>query len=142
MQGLMYPKPVREKKQPKPLARRSVLKAKKKYQYKPKRKKPTVSVMQADRSYCFLCGRKGGTGMNKLEEHHCIEGSGRRELSERYGLKVYLCAITCHREGPKSVHKNEEIALELKQAAQRKFEETHSREEWIAAFTKSYIEEE
>ena len=142
MEGLMYPKPVREKKQPKGLARKTPLRAKKQYRYKPKKKAPTESIMQTNQNYCYLCGkpnRRDRNLFNGLEEHHCIEGNGRRELSERYGLKVYLCGITCHREGPNSVHKNEAVAEKLKQEAQRKFEETHSREEWIEAFTKSYV---
>ena len=139
MEGLMYPKPVKQKKEPKQLARKTPLRAKKQYRYKPKPKKPTQSIMQTDRTYCYLCGRRNGYGLNALEEHHCVEGNGRREKSEEYGLKVYLCGITCHREGPKSVHKDEAVAKMLKQAAQRKFEETHSREEWIEIFTKSYL---
>ena len=139
MGGLMFPKPVKEPKESKGLARRTPLRAKKQYQYKPKKKKPTVSIMQPNRTYCYLCGRKNGYGLNALEEHHIIEGSGRRAKSEEYGLKVYLCGITCHREGKDSVHKNEAVALMLKQAAQRKFEENHSREEWLSAFTKNYL---
>ena len=139
MEGLMYPKSVREKKQSKPLARNTPLRANKQYWYRPKKKEPTVSIMQPDKTYCYLCKKRNRYGLNALEEHHCIEGNGRREKSEEYGLKVYLCGVTCHREGPYSVHKNEKVALKLKQEAQRKFEENHSREEWIKTFTKSYL---
>lgn len=139
MQGLMFPKPVKQEKPKKGLGRKTPLRAKKKYRYKPKPMKKTESIMQKDRNRCFLCGRPNQPGLNALEEHHCIEGNGRRPISEEYGLKVYVCGITCHREGPNSIHKNEAVALMIKQAAQRKFEETHSREEWLEKFTKNYL---
>ena len=128
--GLMFPKPVLEKKKPKQLARRSGLKPKKRYQYRPKKVEKTESVLQLDKSYCYLCKKRGQYGLNALEEHHVFENSGRRSKSEQHGLKVYLCGITCHREGPNSVQKNKEVDLMLKRIAQRKFEETHSRAEW------------
>lgn len=128
-----------KKKEKKPLRQRTPLKAKKRYQYKPKRAKPTVSILQPDKSYCFLCGIRNGCGLDALEEHHVFEGNGKRPISEQYGLKVYLCGCTCHREGPKSAHKNKETKDMLHKLAQRKFEETHSREEFIAAFGKSYL---
>lgn len=136
----MFPKTISEKREPKGLARRTPLRAKKQYQYKPKKKKPTVSIMQPDRSYCYLCGRRNGYGLDELQEHHIIEGNGRREKSEEYGLKVYLCGFSCHNGGKKSVHVDKEIDMKLKQAAQRIFEQRiGTREEWIAAFTKSYL---
>ena len=136
---LMFPKPISEKKKPKGMMRKTPLRAKKKYQYRPKPMKKTESIMQTDKSRCYLCRRPNQYGLNGLEEHHAIEGNGRRPISEQYGLKVYVCGITCHREGPNSIHKNEEVALKVKQDAQRKFEETHTREEWIEAFTKNYL---
>lgn len=139
MSGLMFPKPEIKEKERKALRQKTPLKAKKRYQYKPKSVKPTESVLQPDRSYCFLCGSRTGYGLDALEEHHIFEGNGKRPMSEKYGLKVYLCGATCHREGPKSAHKNKEIKDRLHKIAQKKFEETHSREEFIAVFGKSYL---
>lgn len=139
MEGLMFPKPEVKKKEKKPLRQRTPLRVKKQYQYKPKKVKPTVSIIQPDRSYCFLCKKRNGYGLNALEEHHIFEGNGKRPVSERYGLKVYLCGVTCHRDGPKSAHKNKEVKDMLHVLAQKKFEETHSREEFKEAFGKSYI---
>ena len=42
------------------------------------------------------------------EEHHVVFGSGQRESSEKYGLKVYLCPEH-HRGGPYAPHNNKEI---------------------------------
>lgn len=139
MPGLMFPKPEAKKKERKPLRQRTPLKATKRYQYKPKRVKATESILQMDRSYCFLCGSRTGYGLDALEEHHIFEGNGKRPMSEKYGLKVYLCGSTCHREGPNSAHKNKEVKAMLHQVAQKKFEETHSREEFMAVFGKSYL---
>lgn len=142
MDAIKFPKPEKKvKKQPKPIARRTPLRAKKRYQYKPKRKLPTASVLQPDRTYCFLCGNRNKSGMDALEEHHIFEGNGRRAKSEEHGLKVYLCGCTCHRLGEDSAHKNREVSLRLKRLAQKKFEETHSREEFRQEFGKSYLED-
>lgn len=140
MEGLMFPKPGKKKKMRKRLVARTPLRAKTRYQYKPKRMRPTVSVIQPDKSYCFLCGSRTGHGLDALEEHHCMEGHGKRAMSEKYGLKVYLCGSTCHREGPDSAHKNKEIKDMLHRLAQQKFEESHSREEFVAVFGKNYLD--
>lgn len=143
MDAIKFPKHEKTvKKQPKPITRRTPLKAKKRYQYKPKKKQPTASVLQEDRTYCFLCGRRNQNGMDALEEHHVFEGNGRRAKSEEYGLKVYLCGWTCHRLGENSAHKNREVSLNLKRMAQKKFEEIHSREEFWKEFGKSYLDED
>lgn len=58
------------------------------------------SIMSTEKNRCFLCGRTG-----QMEKHHVFEGSGRRRLSEKYGLWVYLCH-GCHNEPPDGVHHN------------------------------------
>lgn len=140
MDGLMFPKPEKKEKTRKRLVAKTPLRAKKKYQYKPKKMKPTVSIIQSDRSYCFLCGSRTGRGLDALEEHHIFEGNGKRPVSEKHGLKVYLCGWTCHREGSKSAHKNKDIKDMLHKLAQQRFEELHSREEFVLAFGKNYLD--
>lgn len=72
------------------------------------------SIMPFNRAgRCYLCGRIGST-----EEHHIFEGSGRRKLSELYGLKCNL-DHWCHNEPPDGVHFNKEKDLELKARAQK-----------------------
>ena len=71
------------------------------------------SIIQPDKDRCFVCGKNGGfTG---LDEHH-VYGGANRKLSERYGLKVYLCHDTCHLHG---VHKNAELNQSLKARVQK-----------------------
>ena len=133
MEGLMFPKPEVKKKKRKPL------RAKKRYQYKSKRTKSTISIIQPDKSYCFLCGSRTGKGLDALEEHHVFEGVGRREASERYGLKVHLCGSSCHREGDESAHKCKETKDMLHRVAQTKFEELYGREKFVLVFGKNYL---
>ena len=68
------------------------------------------------------------------ESHHCIHGVSNRKNSEKYGLKVWLCH-RCHM----NLHETREIDLSIIQLAQRKFEETHTREEFIAVFGKNWL---
>ena len=53
--------------------------------------------------------------------------------------KCYLCG-SCHR-GPQGVHQDAEQNKRLKAGFQGKFEETHSREEFIAEFGKNYLDD-
>ena len=62
-------------------------------------------------------------------------GTSNRKNSEKYGLKVWLCHFHHH-----EVHMNRDTALELIQMAQSKFEETHTREEFMAIFGKNWLD--
>jgi len=66
---------------------------------------------------CWLCG-KNGTG-DALEQHHIFMGP-LREKSEQYGLVVYLCGSSCHREGKRAVHRCRETRDELMRWGQEK----------------------
>lgn len=72
------------------------------------------------------------------EEHHIMFGSGQRELSEADGLKVDLCR-NHHKEGPEAVHNNREMRELLCRIAQKEYEQTHTREEWMARYKKNYL---
>lgn len=74
-----------------------------------------------------------------LEEHHIFFGNPNRSLSERYGLKVYLC-LNHHRIGREAVHRNRETDLMLKQIGQRAFEERYGHDQFVAVFGKNWIE--
>ena len=102
------------------------------------------SIMQEDPDICYLCGRPAGAApsgaMDSLEWHHVFEGNPDRRLSERYGLKVRLHALTCHREGAGSVHKNRKVYIGLMKEGQRAFEREHgSREDFMRIFRKNYL---
>lgn len=91
------------------------------------------SIMSREKK-CYLCGRG-----SMLEEHH-IFGGANRKLSEKYGLKVWLCHY-CHNEPPMGVHFSSERMLKLKEDGQRAFMEHYSKSEseFRQIFGKNYI---
>lgn len=99
------------------------------------------SIIQEDREHCFICGRNAHADFFGLEEHHVFEGYGMRELSEEYGLKVYICGDRCHRNGKDSVHKNAKVARALKKVVQKRAMQHYgwSVQDFIRIFRKNYI---
>ena len=99
------------------------------------------SIMQTDKEHCYLCGRNANSEYFGLDEHHIFNGTANRKLSEKYGLKVYLCHDRCHETGANSVHRNAEVAKALKAEAQKIAMEHYgwSTEDFIRIFGKNYI---
>ena len=84
---------------------------------------------------CWVCGYEG----DALHRHHIYGGKGRRDLSERYGLVVWLC-YRHHNGSNEGVHFNHTLDLKLKQEGQRYYEQTiGTREQFRSAFNKSYL---
>ena len=73
-----------------------------------------------------------------LEEHHCFFGS-LRKISERYGCKVWLTPE--YHKGKNGPHQDRQTDLLLKRECQRKFEETHSREEFMKIIGRNYLDD-
>lgn len=90
------------------------------------------SIIQKEKR-CIVCHN------TNTEEHHVFFGTSNRKLSEKYGLKVYLCYE--HHRGTRGVHGKEGKTLDtyLKELAQTRFEEKESREKFIQVFGKSYL---
>ena len=91
------------------------------------------SILQ-DEKKCFITGSTNG-----LHRHH-IFGSFNRDNSERYGLWVWLrwdyhIADSPHR----TPHNDSEVDLMLKRQAQREFEKTHSRDEFMNIFGRNWL---
>ena len=81
---------------------------------------------------CYITGRS-----DNLELHHCLNGNAYRKKCDADGLTVWLTA---------SVHwyihntiEGKELRIWLKQEAQRKYEEEHTREEFIKRYGKNYL---
>jgi hypothetical protein len=89
------------------------------------------------RGICELCGN-----WEDLEEHHVFPGP-LRKISTKYNAKAYLC-VWCHQVDPDSVHRCRATAEALKAKTQRRVmqEQKWSLEDWLAAFGKSYLDEE
>lgn len=101
---------------------------------KKKRKSHPPSIICGDKAHCYLCGRYGYT-----EEHH-IFGGPNRNLSEKYGLKVYLC-LYCHRAGKNAAHIDTETADYLHKIGQQAFERKYGNGEMFnKIFGKNYLE--
>lgn len=84
------------------------------------------SIMHDKRTgTCWLCMKLHGDGSRHavLQEHHVLFGSGLRKLSEKYGLKIYLCPRHhLYTDGPEAVHRNNQIRRYTEGEAQRAFE--------------------
>lgn len=83
---------------------------------------------------CLICGTT-----RNLHKHHLCSGYGRRELSERYGLWVYLCADH-HNMSPYGVHNDKAFDLTLRKMGQQAWEQSYgTREEFIKIFGRSWL---
>lgn len=89
------------------------------------------SILQTKRE-CYVCGT-----IFNLHDHHIYFGSNRQN-SEKYGFKVWLCAKH-HNMSNEGVHFNKKLDLKLKKECQLKFEETHTRKEFMKIIHKNYL---
>lgn len=88
------------------------------------------SIIQEEKR-CYLCHNTFD-----LNDHHIVYGTANRKLSEKYGLKVWLCQH--HHTGYAGVHFNKDIDLFLKRTAQEKFEEVYPDLNFREIFGRSY----
>jgi hypothetical protein len=72
------------------------------------------SIIQSEKE-CYVCGTT-----YDLQEHHIFFGTANRRLSEKHGLKVWLCQH--HHTGQAGVHFNKDLDTQLKKLAQERFE--------------------
>lgn len=91
------------------------------------------SIIQNEKE-CFICGTT-----NWLEQHHIFE-SFNRKLSEKYGLKIWLCHAH-HNEPPEGVHHNKEKMIEVKKIGQKAFMQYYGvdTDRFIQIFGKNYL---
>lgn len=90
------------------------------------------SILQ-DSKICWKCG----TTIN-LHCHHVFSGTANRKKSEKYGMKVWLCARH-HNMSAEGVHFDKQFNDELKQYAQIAFEKKYSHEKFMQEFHKNYL---
>jgi hypothetical protein len=90
------------------------------------------------RRECYIYGIQESDYV-RMERHHLLEGRGRRQISDRYGLVVDLCT-NCHYKA----HHDSEFADFLHRTGQRKAmnEQGWTTAEFIAVFGKNYLEKE
>lgn len=92
------------------------------------------SILQSEKK-CFVTG-----STYNLHLHHIYAGS-RRKISDANGFVVWLTGYY-HNQSNDGVHgKNgHELDLMLKRACQQKYEETHSREDFLKLIGKNYLD--
>ena len=92
------------------------------------------SILQTEKE-CYITGYT-----HNLHKHHIFFGNPNRKISEDNGFWVYLTGAL-HNQSNDGVHgKNgHELDLKLKQECQMKYEETHTREEFMKLIGKSYL---
>ena len=94
------------------------------------------SIIQSKKE-CFICRTNYEVETTSgLHEHHIFEGTAK---SEKYGLKIWLCYRHYITNPRYSIRYQKQLDLELKQLAQKRFEESHSRKEFFEHFIKSYL---
>lgn len=110
---------------------------------KKKRKAHAKSIMQRKDGTCYLCKRlhDDWTRKTPLHEHHVFGGTANREISERYGLKVYLC-VEHHLTGSEAVHKNKKTMDLIRREGQKAFERNYPERDFVEVFGKNYLWEE
>lgn len=91
------------------------------------------SIIQKNKE-CYVCGIQ-----SNLHSHHIFFGNPNRKLSEKYGMKVWLCWQ--HHEGTFGVHgkMGHELDMQLKQEAQKVFEQTYKELNFIEIFRRNYL---
>lgn len=96
------------------------------------------SILQDDKSRCYLCGGNGCG--DPLDKHHVFNGAMRNK-SEKYGLTVYLHHSKCHIFGKDSVHGNANINRKLQADAQRKAMQHYgwTEDDFRKLFYKNYL---
>lgn len=91
------------------------------------------SILQTEKE-CYITGQT-----NNLQKHHIFFGNPNRKISEKSGFWVWL-RWDWHNGASYGVHFNRELDLALKRECQERYEETHSREEFIRLIGKNYLE--
>ena len=89
------------------------------------------SILQDER-VCYICGTR-----HWLERHHIYFGKNRKN-SDKNGFTVWLCEA--HHRGTYGVQGKlgEYLDFKLKRECQGKYEETHTREEFMQIIGKNY----
>lgn len=90
------------------------------------------SILDTETGTCYICRRMCDTAL-----HHIYFGA-KRKMSDRNGFTAFLCP-ECHQYGSHAVHRCRETDLKLKAECQRVYEQTHSRDDFIALVGKNYL---
>jgi len=90
------------------------------------------SILQ-DTKECYVTSRT-----DNLNCHHIYFGKNRK-ISDENGFWVWLTAEYHNQNSKIDVHHNKKLDFKLKRECQAKYEETHSREDFIKLIGKNYL---
>ena len=90
------------------------------------------SILQ-DTKECFITHATEG-----LHKHHIYPGYGTRNICEREGFYIWLIP-RLHNMSDDGIHFNKGFDLYVKKLCQEKYEETHTREEFMRLIGKNYL---
>ncbi len=93
-----------------------------------KLEKNRYSILTDDMEHCFIC-------KNLFVDIHEIYGGSNRKVSMENGFCLPLC-----REHHKKATIDNSASLFLKVKCQKKFEETHSRDEFMSLIGRNYLD--
>lgn len=95
------------------------------------------SILQ-DEKKCYLTGYEGGG----LDKHHIYHGFGNRRISDENGFWVWIKHDRHIADSPyKTPHNDPATDLRLQQDCQRKYEETHSRADFMALIGRNFLDD-
>ena len=98
------------------------------------------SILQ-NKKECYF-SRMVETDYVYLDKHHIFYGTGNRKISEQNGFWVWLEHLHHIQDSPfKTPHNDKKTDLYLKRKCQEKFEETHTRNEFMSLIGRNYLEE-
>lgn len=107
-----------------------------------RRKVHKASILHSKDGTCYLCMKLDqNSGKHKTLHDHHVFGGANRSISEAEGMKVYLC-LRHHIDGPEAVHNNQRNMRIIQEDAQKVYELTHTREQFIERFGRNYLEDE
>ena len=91
------------------------------------------SIMQ-DKKECYFTSRT-----DNLHKHHIFFGTGNRKVSEDNGFWIWITGEWHNQDSRKDIHSNMQLDLRVRMQCQRKYEETHSRQEFRKLIGESYL---
>lgn len=98
------------------------------------------SIIHKQDGTCYLCLKLYfDYRTHKVLHKHHVFGGPNRNASEQEGFYCWLC-LEHHVLGPEAVHNNISMMRLLQRDAQRKYEETHTREEFMAIIGRNFLD--
>lgn len=103
-------------------------------------RKTKKSIIQTKDGRCYLCMRlHGDHRIHGVTHTHHVYPGALRKISDENGFTVYLCPEH-HVDGPKAVHNNQKNMRLIQKDCQRKYEETHTRQQFMDLTGRNYLD--